>query len=475
MSLSSLEFLFGFLPIAVIGTHLLRSWISARAAQVWMVALSLGFYAAAGVSYVPLLLGSAAFNWAIGRGLGSTSLRHTARKRLLVAGLSADVLVLCVVKYTGFFLETLGSIAGTHFAAPRWAFPLGVSFFTLSQVMYLVDCYENLVPPNSALDHLTFVSFFPNVTAGPLERVKHFVSQLGDIGSPNGRNERLARGVALMAMGLFKKVVIADSFAHIANAGWAQVGALSTAGAWLTSLAYTFDLYFDFSGYSDMAFGIARLLGISLVYNFNAPYRSLTISEYWQRWHISLSKFITTYLYTPILRSMGRVDVHKAALAAVLAMTIAGFWHGPAWTFVLWGLLQGSGIATYQYWKRRKRPLPRLLANVVTFAFVNLTMIVFRAPSVGAAFRVARLLLPSQHLMGVSNILGAIAGSPMPTMLPAVAFGTVAAFAGPTSTEIAERLRPSYPAAAGIAVAFAVSFVYIAVAGGGSDFAYRVF
>jgi D-alanyl-lipoteichoic acid acyltransferase DltB (MBOAT superfamily) len=260
----------------------------------------------------------------------------------------------------------------------------------------------------------------------------------------------------------------------VADAGYANVAALSTAGAWLTSLAYTFQLYFDFSGYSDLAIGAAWLLGIRLVINFNAPYRALTMSEYWQRWHISLSTFITTYLYTPIIRSMGRVNVHKACLAALLSMTIAGFWHGPAWTFVLWGTLQGAGIATYQYWKRLKRPLPRIVANVTTFVFVNLTMIVFRSPSVATALRVAGRLVAISTVLGVGSITRAIPSAALRMIALPILFGSVVAFAGPTSQGIAESFRPSRWAALGVAALVTVSVMFM-LAGAGSDFVYRAF
>ena len=469
MSIVSLAFLFGFLPIVVIGTHLLRDYVSARAAQVWLLGASLVFYAGGSVKFVPLLLASAAFNWAVAQGLGSDRFSQAGRKRLLVFGLTVDVLALCVAKYTNFIVGVFGAGRVAH-----WSFPLGVSFFTIAQVMYLVDAYEKLVPPNGAFDHFTFVAFFPNVTAGPLERVKHFVSQLRDLGSPDGRDERLARGIALMAMGLFKKVVIADSFARFADAGYANVSTLSTAAAWITSLAYTFQLYFDFSGYSDLAIGAANLLGIRLVNNFNAPYRSKTMSEYWQRWHISLSNFITTYLYTPIIRSMGRVNVHKACLAALLSMTIAGFWHGPAWTFVLWGLLQGTGIATYQYWKRLKRPLPDFAATVVTFLFVNLTMIVFRSPSVPTALRVAGRLVVAPSVFGIADVTHAIPSAVLRMIVWPIGLGCVLAFAGPTSQEITERIHVSRGAAVGVAGLVAVSFMFL-LAGTGGDFVYRVF
>ncbi|HEY2163851.1 MAG TPA: MBOAT family O-acyltransferase [Gemmatimonadaceae bacterium] len=469
MSIVSAIFLFGFLPVVVIGAHVLRDHVSVRAAQTWILAASLVFYAGGTLRSLPLLLASAAFNWSIGKGLASPRVAPAGRKRLLVFGLTVDVLALCVAKYTNFIVGVFGGGRVAH-----WSFPLGVSFFTIAQVMYLVDLYERLVPPNDAFDHFTFVSFFPNVTAGPLERVKHLVGQFRDLGSFEGRDERLARAIALIAMGLFKKIVLADSFARIADAGYANVDALTLTGAWVTSLAYTFQLYFDFSGYSDLAIGVARLLGVRLVNNFNAPYRARTMSEYWQRWHISLSSFITTYLYTPIIRSMGKVNVHKACIASLLAMAIAGLWHGPAWTFVLWGVLQGAGIATYQYWKRVKRPLPDVIATAVTFAFVNVTMIVFRAPSVPTALRVAGRLLDVRTAVGVDAITVAIPSAILRVIVVPIVFGCVVAFVGPTSTEIADTFRPSRRAAVQVAGLVAVSFMFL-LAGTGGDFVYRVF
>jgi alginate O-acetyltransferase complex protein AlgI len=474
MSLASFAFLVAFLPVVAIVAHLLRDRFSPRTAQAWILLASLAFYSRSGWRYLLLLLASAAFNWAVARSFRSPRFGPAGRSRMLKLGLTVDILVLCVVKYAKFLLGPVVHSIGRDLALPTWAFPLGVSFYTLTQVMYLVDCYENLVPPNSAFDHATFVSFFPNVSLGPLVRAKLFVGQLGNLASPENRDDRLARAIALMAIGLFKKVVIADSFARVADAGYGHVGTLTTVGAWVTSLAYTFQLYFDFSGYSDLAFGAGRLLGVTLVRNFNAPYRAATVIEFWQRWHISLSNFITTYLYTPIIRGMGRVTINKAAVATLLAMTIAGLWHGPAWTFVLFGLLHGVGLATNQYWKRVKRPLPRPIAVVATFVFVNVTLIVFRSPSVATALQVAWRLVPVQRVMGLHDLVTTIPSAVMRIIALPIAFGCIVAFAGPTSDEIAATFRPSRLAGVAIFAMIVVSFMYM-ITGTGSDFIYRVF
>jgi len=474
MSLISLKFLLGFLPVVAIGTHVLHDRFSARAAQGWVLAASLIFYAGSGIRFVPLLLASAAVNWMIGRALGAPGFEQPVRRRIVVFGLCANVVVLCVSKYTHFALDTVSHFVNGVTVLPVWGFPLGISFFTIAQVMYLVDCYERLIPPSSAFDHFTFVSFFPNVTAGPLERVKHFRSQLSQLGGTSNRDERLARSIVLIALGLFKKVVLADSFARFADAGYGTVTTLSTAGAWLTSLAYAFQLYYDFSGYSDLAFGIAQLLGIELVQNFNSPFRAATMSEFWQRWHISLSNFIARYLFTPILRTMGRATTRTATLAAVFSMTIAGFWHGPAWTYVTWGFMQGVGIAAYQNWKRAKRPLPRPFDTMVTFAFVNLTMILFRAPSMATAWIVISRLFPTARPLAIGDVLQRLPAETMHVMIVPVLFGIVAAFAGPTAYEIASTFRPSRRAALAVVAVCGVSFLFM-MSGTNTDFVYRAF
>lgn len=474
MSLNSLAFLLGFLPLVVIGVHLLRDYRSARSAQVWVLVASLAFYARDGVRNVPILLAAILFNWAIARGMDSERTSPAGRKRLFVAGLTVDVFILFAYKYLPILVEGIGHLAGRDIGRVQLGFPLGLSFFMLTQIMYLVDCYQRIVRANSLFDHATFVAFFPNITAGPLVRAKHLVSQFVRLGDPESRDERLARGIALIAIGLFKKVVLGDSFARIADAGYGDVGGLSTMAAWITALAYSFQIYFDFSGYSDMAFGIGRLLGVSLVRNFNAPFRSVNIGDFWQRWHISLSTFITTYLFTPLIRSMGRVTIHKAALATLTAMTLVGIWHGASWRFILFYGLHGAALAGYQYWKRRKTPLPRRLAVVTTFGFVTLAFIVFRAPNIATALTLAGHLLPSGDIFGNAVFGAAMSRAEMKIITLPLIGGAVFAFVGPTSDEIAERFPLSLPAGMGIIVIALVSFLFMS-ANTGSAFIYRAF
>jgi len=383
MLFQSFGFLLVFLPIVALGNAAFRRHAGPRAAQVWLLAASLFFYAFPRPGYLPLLVGSILFNWTMARWIAAQA-DSGRRKALLWVGLAANVAFLASFKYVRFLF-------GDWIALPNWDFPLGISFFTLTQIMYLVDCYQELSAPISFLDHASVVAFFPYVSSGPLVRARAIADQFR---AP--RPELAARGLYLFALGLVKKVALADSFATLANAGFGAVGQLSCFEAWLFSLAYTFQIYFDFSGYSDMAVGLAWMLGVDIPQNFNKPYVSRSISEFWQRWHISLSSFITNYLYTPILRSFRKATLRTSAFATILAMAIAGLWHGPGWTFIVFGLMHGIALAVNQAWKKSKRRLPPGMGWLFTFMLVNAAFVVFRSPTMSGALTMRR----RQDVMG---------------------------------------------------------------------------
>lgn len=429
------------LPVAAATYALLRSHAPRYVSQTWLLLLSLGFYAYGASRQLPLLLGSILFNWAISQKLAPEALPDKPRKRALVFALTANILFLSLFKYINFFLAQIRPGFAARFALPNWVLPLGISFITLNQVMYLVDTYEGIVPPNSLLDHATFVSFFPYVIAGPLVRAKLMVRQLQENGPATARN--IAEGLAFLIIGLFKKVVFADSLVHLADTAFnnpAHTGALET---WISVLAYSLQLYFDFSGYSDMAIGVARIFGYTIPFNFNVPYASKSITEFWQRWHITLSSFITTYLYTPILRRFkGRATVKKAAVASILAMTISGLWHGAGWTFVLWGLGHGIALATNQYWRKTlKRSMPDALGWTITFLFVILIEVFFRAPNVPVAIAVFRQLIPTHGLAAALHLTELKFGlEGLSYIIPSL-ISLPIALLGPSSQQIVEQLR----------------------------------
>ena len=309
-------------------------------------------HARSGSANLPLLLGSILFNWAIARQMMAQT-DNSKRKLYLWAGLTVNIIVLFLFKYIHLFLETIAYFHGPHLSFPKWGFPLAVSFFTLTQIMYLVDAYprapSSLAARNfSRPDHgqlavrpRHFCDVLPLCSVWPFSARPPGRPQLRTYSIKEPPSVMLCRGLFLFSMGLAKKVVFGDSFGTIADAGSASTSNYSLVEAWIFSLAALFHLYFDFSGYSDMALGTAWMLGIDIPQNFNAPLRSRSISEFWQRWHISLSNFITEYLYNPLLRSFGTPTLATSAAATIIAMTIAALWHGPAWTFVAWGFSHG--------------------------------------------------------------------------------------------------------------------------------------
>ena len=250
---------------------------------------------------------------------------------------------------------------------------------------------------DSLLDYTIFVIFFPQLIAGPIVHHKEMIPQFLDNAIHKTCSKNLAIGITIFALGLFKKVVLADGISVYASPVFdaAEAGVMLTFfEAWIGTLAYTFQLYFDFSGYSDMAIGIARMFGIRLPLNFNSPYKSTSIIDFWRRWHITLSNFITTYIYTPIVKSFNQLTFHKAMFATLITFFIAGIWHGASWMFIIFGALHGLGLVINQYWRKTKIKINILLAWFITFNFVNITLIFFRAES----------------MFGANNLLKSMAG-----------------------------------------------------------------
>jgi len=464
MLFNSFPFLFLFLPFVVLAYASARRYLGLRAAQAFLLLSSLFFYGYAKPKYVPLLLASILFNWAISTLLvvkvGESPQRASCRKIILWIGLAADIGLLSSFKYINFFLHHLAFLTGPKFTLPDWEFPLGISFFTLTQIMYLVDTYQGLNPANSLFDHATLVSLFPYVESGPLVRARAIVPQFSQYKMPIGRLDLASRGLWLLTLGLAKKVILADSFARIADAGFGSYRAFSTLEAWIFAFSYGFQLYYDFSGYSDMAVGCAWMLGIDIPQNFNAPYISKSISEFWQRWHISLSNFITNYLYTPILRSMGRANITTSVIAILIAMTIAGLWHGPAWTFVIFGALHGVALAANQIWKRRKKKMPPWLGWLVTYTFVNVTFVFFRSPNIPLAMHLLKAMLPHANPFSHEALTTVLPFTPYLILRP-VTIGVVLAFFFKSSQQLAEKFRPTHLTAFATAALMVVCVFYM--------------
>jgi D-alanyl-lipoteichoic acid acyltransferase DltB (MBOAT superfamily) len=282
-------------------------------------------------------------------------------------------------------------------------------------------------------------------------------------GQAGERPALIARGLYQFTIGLFKKVVFADAFASIANLGFGTGAKLSALEAWIFSICYTMQIYFDFSGYSDMAIGAATMLGIEIPRNFDAPLRSKSIIEFWQRWHISLTNFITTYLYTPILKKFGRATLTTSGISTLIAMTIAGLWHGPSWTFVEYGVIHGCALAVNQYWRKKKMPkIPAFASWLLTFLVVNLALIFFRSRTMHEATSMALAMVTPYHASRMT-VLAAARSSITGRAMVAIVAGTVIAFYGKSSDQLAREFKPrlwNSFAVAGLVVACWLAMIF---------------
>jgi D-alanyl-lipoteichoic acid acyltransferase DltB (MBOAT superfamily) len=393
MLFNSYEFIVLFLPITLTVYFALNTKRLTLAANSWLLFASLFFYSWWNVKYLPLLLGSILFNYTIGNLLTDyESLRKkpVSKKSVFIAGIGCNLLLLGYFKYTDFFIANFNRASGAALPLQHIILPLGISFFTITQIAYLVDSFEGLVEERNLLDYAQFVTFFPHLLAGPILHHKEMMPQFSRLRNKLINYRNLFSGLTLFSVGLFKKVVIADQFAQWARAGFDVARSLKLVDGWMASLSYTFQLYFDFSGYSDMAIGVGLMFNILLPINFQSPYKAVNIIDFWQRWHITLSNFITTYLYTPIVRSFSAIIFRYSMVAIFLAMLISGFWHGAGWGFVIWGALHGGALVLNHVWKKRKYRMPKWVGWFITFNFVNLSFVFFRAKTLQDAFKVLK-------------------------------------------------------------------------------------
>ena len=423
MLFNSYIFLFAFLPITLLVFFLIGGRGHHRVAISWLVLASLFFYAWWNPAYLGLMLFSILFNYAIGitlsqRNEGSGSMR----KVMLVVGIGANLALLGYYKYANFFLDTIGDLFGNSFNLHEIILPLAISFFTFQQIAYLVDAYRGLTREYNFLHYCLFVTFFPQLIAGPIVHHKEMLPQFARESTYRFSHRNLAIGLTIFFIGLFKKVAIADTFALYATPVFSAADSGLQIGffqAWEGALAYTFQLYFDFSGYSDMAIGLARMFGIRLPLNFNAPYQALNIVDFWRRWHITLSRFLRDYLYFPL--GGNRKGKVRRYLNLLTTMLLGGLWHGAGWTFVIWGGLHGVYLIINHMWNRIwTRPIQkwwsRAIARSITLLAVIVGWVFFRAET----FEGAKVMLTSMVNLP-NNLHGRI--GPLEEWLGLLGFG----------------------------------------------------
>jgi D-alanyl-lipoteichoic acid acyltransferase DltB (MBOAT superfamily) len=411
MLFNSYPFIFGFLPIALAGYFWLGR--SSNLAPVWWLALaSLVFYSVSNWQFVGLLLASVAFNYFIGWLLITRQLGSTTRFAVLTAGVAGDLLVLGTFKYAGFFAANFNAMFSTGFIV-NILLPVGISFYTFTQIAFLVDAWLGNVARYALPHYALFVTYFPHLIAGPILHHRDMIPQFESERSKRSDPHLILCGLIIFAIGLFKKTCLADGIQPlVAPAFGANTPSFDQ--AWIGALAYTFQLYFDFSGYSDMAIGISLMFGIFLPLNFNSPYKATSIVEFWRRWHMTLSQFLRDYLYIPLGGNRhGRVLRY---VNLMITMLLGGFWHGAAWTFVAWGALHGAYLCINHAWSNyglavapRFARVANAAAFVLTFVSVVVAWVFFRADSISSAtFVLSRMADPTNIVFGRGEMANAM-------------------------------------------------------------------
>lgn len=454
-----LDFLLLFLPGVLVLYH--RILTSSGARQWLLIAASVAFYGYWDVTFVPLLLFSVLANWAL-----AMAVPAERRALLIPAAFTINLGLLAYFKYQGFLLENFAVLTSAQFSFSPLVLPLGISFFTFQQISYLVDLGQARAPRYGLRDYALFVTFFPQLIAGPIVRHNQLIPQFHETPPDEILKERFAKGLLFLVIGLVKKLFIADSAAIIADPVFnaAAAGAVGMADAWLGAVAFSVQLYFDFSAYSDMAIGLALMVGYRLPQNFNAPYRAHSLRDFWRRWHITLSSWLRDYVYFPLGGS--RHGMGRLVFAIMITMGLCGLWHGAGWTFVAWGLWHGVGLTVNASWRRLDIPLPRLLGWALTMIFVVIGWVLFRAQTfdsflvmmsslIGADGGVAQLPGFRVHFM-----LDRFRGDAMRLAVAAVyLLPGLIALAGPTTQRIVDSelaRRPLFAAVVGLALAVSI-------------------
>jgi alginate O-acetyltransferase complex protein AlgI len=390
MLFNSYLFILAFLPIVLIG-YFAFGRSSNLAPVVWLALASLAFYAFSNWQFVLLLLASIAFNYGIGYLLIARQLHPGSRLVVLTTGVTGDLVVLGIFKYAGFVAANLNAMFATTFVV-NILLPVGISFYTFTQIAFLVDAYRGNVARYALPHYALFVTYFPHLVAGPILHHRDMIPQFERAEAKRPDPHLILCGVIIFAIGLFKKTCLADGIQPLVSLAFGP-NAPTFDQAWIGVLAYTFQLYFDFSGYSDMAIGISLMFGIFLPLNFNSPYKATSIIDFWRRWHMTLSQFLRDYLYFPLGGNRRGPWLRYVNLA--ITMLLGGLWHGAAWTFVVWGALHGAYLCVNHAWinygpkvSPRFAPLADIAGLILTFFAVVIAWVFFRADNMGVALYV---------------------------------------------------------------------------------------
>lgn len=396
MLFNSYIFIFLFFPICLAGYYALIHYQKKELAKFFLTAMSFWFYGYFQINYLLIMILSIAGNYLF-HILLSRKRSRARSKALLILAVTANLGVLFYFKYYDFFVENVNAVFGTSFLLKHVLLPLGISFFTFQQIGFIVDTYRGEVRDCGLLTYALFVSFFPQLIAGPIVKQSEMLPQFERITEKKADWEKIYKGFMLFIAGLFKKVILADTIGAGVDYGYTNLATLGRMDAVLVIIAYSLQLYFDFSGYCDMARGIGGMLGLEIPVNFNSPYRARNIVDFWKRWHITLNRFFTTYVYIPLggnRKGRGRMYVNL-----LIVFLLSGFWHGAGWNFIVWGMLHGLLYVMTRWWQERHKDkmtkvsgkfrnlIVTQVSKICLFLYVSIAWVYFRAQDIAQANR----------------------------------------------------------------------------------------
>lgn len=471
MLFNSFIFIFGFLPLALILCRVVQGW--GRLSKWTLTTLSLGFYAWWNPAYLPLLLFSIVFNYLVGAGIEAACEggRDRAAGRWMAFGVTVDLLMLGYFKYAQFALDNANLLLGTNYELGRIALPLAISFYTFQKIAYLIDIRRGEARKTGFTDFALFAAFFPQLIAGPIVHYSEIIPQLKRrlYGHIFARN--LLIGLTIFGIGLFKKTVLADTLSSYVDPLYNQAGGRSfdLVDGWLAAVTFTLQLYFDFSGYSDMAIGLARMFGIRLPLNFHSPLRATSIIDYWRRWHMTLQRFIVSYIFQPLSLPLNRFAAEKGlrgwpafmagiAIPTFVTFIAVGLWHGAGWTFVLFGVLHGLYLCTNEAWRERQKmrrralrkagksppaeasALERLGYRLLTLVAIAAGNVLFRAANVHDALKIWA------GMAGLTGFNSAALAQLGVDLIAYIVVGMIIIAVFPNTQQLMRRFRPAYNA-----------------------------
>ena len=389
MLFNSTYYLLFFLPLVFIFYFLLRRFTDSDG-KIILILSGLLFYGWWNINYTPLIILSMFFNYFIYTKIISSK-NKSRKKFILLLAIFCNVFYLGIFKYTDFVIQNLNHFLNLNIELFNLPFPLAMSFFTFQTIAFLVDAYDDEIKNINFKKYSLFIIFFPQLIAGPIVKYNNMMSQFDSIENKNINLNNILLGLTIIAIGLFKKVIIADNLSINVDFGFVNYNQINFIESWITSLSYTFQLYFDFSGYIDMATGSALLFNILLPKNFDSPFKATSLIDFWKRWHITLFNFLMNYIYFPILRSIKKINFINAMIVTLFVFIISGFWHGPSWGYVIFGSLHGVGmVINHTYNKISSFQLYKLIGWSLTILYVNFTLVFFRSENLQSAFSIIK-------------------------------------------------------------------------------------